>query len=120
MTDSISIKGTREGLTITCGEGDLGAMTRDLAHHLETQGAFFRGGRVALVLGDRPIEQSALAAIGDLLAKHEMILRTVVAANPAAQQAAQALGLRLVTSAAPPSSDKNSRRFNRSNCIGCP
>ena len=102
MKESISIKGTREGLTITCGPGDLSALTEDLAHHLETQGAFFRGGRVALELGDRAVKENALAAISDLLTKHKMILRTVVATNPEAQQSAQALGLRLVSPSAQP------------------
>lgn len=96
MTNSISIRGTREGLTITMGSGDLTALLDDLAQHLRSQGAFFRGGRVALELGERAMESDALAQIGELLQRHDMILRTVVTTHEATQQAAQVLGLRLV------------------------
>ena len=96
MTNSISIKGTREGLTITMGAGDLTALMADLAQHLQSQGAFFRGGRVALELGDRMMESDELAQIDDLLQQHDMILRTVVTTHPTTQRASQKLGLRLV------------------------
>ena len=96
MESTVSIKGTREGLTITLGTGDLAPLLEDLTHHLTTQGAFFRGGMVALHVGDRPITREELSRFRDLLAQHEMVLRTVVATNRATQQAARDLGLRLV------------------------
>jgi septum site-determining protein MinC len=102
MSNSISIKGTREGLTITLGSGDFDLLMGDLAQHLKTQGAFFRGGRVALELGDRAMEERALAQVNDLLKTHDMILRTVVTANAQTEQAAHALGLRLVAPAPVP------------------
>lgn len=96
MKSSVSIKGTREGLTITLGAGDLPSLLEELAHHLTTQGAFFRGGMVALHAGEQSVTREELSRIRDLLAQHEMTLRTVVATNPIAQQAAKDLGLRLV------------------------
>ena len=48
MRGAVSIKGTREGLTITLGQGEFGELFSELGEHLKTQGAFFRGGRVAL------------------------------------------------------------------------
>jgi len=96
MKGTVSIKGTRDGLTITLGSGDLPLLLEDLAQHLAAQGAFFRGGTVALHVGGRVMAAEDLSRFKDLLAQHEMILRTVVATHASTQQAARVLGLRLV------------------------
>ncbi len=96
MPGSVSIKGTREGLTITLGEGELEPMLNDLKQHLSMQEAFFKGGMVALKVGPRPLSQEDLTGIRDLLTQHQMVLRTVASANTPTQEAAQALGLRTI------------------------
>ncbi len=96
MSDTISIKGTREGLTVTIGTGDLAVLMDDLAQHLKSQGAFFRGGRVALQVGERGLNQDDLTRITELLTGHEMTLRTVVTSSRITEEAASALGLRLL------------------------
>ncbi len=101
MDGSISIKGTREGLTITLGSGDLQQIHEDLARHLKVQGAFFRGGLVALDLGQRAVDAQQIASFRELLAQHTMVLRTIVAANVATLQAAEELGLRTIAAGQP-------------------
>lgn len=101
MTNTIAIKGTREGLTITLGSGELAAVLDELASHLEAQGAFFRGGKVALRVDDLPVTPEDLTRIGDLLEKHQMVLRTVVASDEETRQAAEGLGLRALSPEAP-------------------
>ncbi len=96
MADSVSIKGTREGLTVTLGAGEFPTLLKRLDQHLATRGAFFRGGRVALQVGDRAIDQQELDQLQELLSGHGMILRTVVSVNGVTQEASNALGLRLV------------------------
>jgi len=96
MDDSISIKGTREGLTVTLRTDDLGVLLKDLAQHLDTQGAFFRGGQVALEAGDWAIDEAGLEHVSDLLTKHEMTLRTLISTNEVTQKACKAMGLRLI------------------------
>jgi septum site-determining protein MinC len=98
MANATSIKGTREGLTITLGVGEVQELISDLTQHLATQGAFFRGGHVALEIGGRALASEDLQRLGELLRKHDMILRTVVTNNGQSQQAAQGLGLRVVSS----------------------
>lgn len=97
MNKAISIRGTREGLTIALGTEDTESILSALAQHLRTQGAFFRGGMVALETESYVLSAEALAAIQQLLAQHEMVLRTVVSGNPATGAAAQGLGLRVVS-----------------------
>lgn len=101
MPNTIAIKGTREGITITLGSGQVPAVLDDLARHLETQGAFFRGGKVALQTAELAISQEDLTRIADLLNQHQMVLRTVVAADEGTRRAADALGLRVLSPEAP-------------------
>jgi len=96
MADSVSIKGTREGLTITFSDGAFPTLLKDLDQHLATRGAFFRGGRVALQVGDRAVVEEELSQIQELLSGHGMILRTVVSGSAVTQEASNALGLRLI------------------------
>jgi len=97
MSSSISIKGTRDGLTITLGSGELGKLMTSLAEHLKTQGRFFRGGRVALDLAGREASKEELAQIRDLLDGHGMMLRTVMTSDEHTEAAAKELGLHAVT-----------------------
>ena len=96
MKSAVSIKGTREGLTITLGAGEFEDLVTELSEHLKTQGAFFRGGRVALQIGDHIIDERGLTQLSEMLAQYEMVLRTVVSSNPMSQMAVHALGLRLL------------------------
>jgi septum site-determining protein MinC len=106
MKNMLSVKGTREGLTITLGEGELPSLLDDLSQHLATQGAFFRGGSVTLYIADRAMQEGDLTRISELLAQHEMVLRTVVSTNATTQEAAKAQGLRLLSEPAPTSEAK--------------
>lgn len=101
MNKLVAIRGTREGLTIALGSAATAEVLRELERHLQAQGAFFRGGIVALEVGEHPVSAEDLAAIQKLLGEYEMTLRTVLAADRKSQEAALALGLRLVSSLKP-------------------
>ncbi len=111
MKNTISIKGTREGLTITLGSGEMRDILDDLAQHLATQGEFFRGGTVALQVGDRAVAESELTEIGQLLERYEMTLRTVMTTHADTERATRVLGLRLLSQQPGPSQSgsENSR-----------
>lgn len=96
MDGAILIKGTREGLTITLGAGDTQKLHDELTKHLKVQGAFFRGGVVALNVGARPVDAHQLASFRDLLAQHTMVLRTIIADDAGTLRAAEELGLRAI------------------------
>jgi len=93
MSNSISVKGTRDGLTITIGSGEFAALTEELAAHLTTQGAFFRGGKVALRLGGRALSEEDIRYLSELLGRHDMTLRTIVTQDQETAAAAERLGL---------------------------
>ncbi len=100
MSNSISVKGTRDGLTITMGSGEFSALAQELATHLTTQGAFFRGGKVALRIGGRNLGEEDIRHLGELLGRYDMTLRTIVTEDADTAAVAQSLGLHVSGSVA--------------------
>ena len=89
----IAIKGIRQGLLVTLGEGDWGAGLAGLEARLGASPSFFRGGRVALDVGTRELSRAQLQEAHLLLARHQVELWAVVSTNPATGNAARELGL---------------------------
>lgn len=76
----ISFKGTREGLLITLGEGAWHDVLNELSVQLSRPSAqsFFKGARVILDTGGRPIAVTELEELIALFAQHEMTLSSVM------------------------------------------
>ena len=91
--DTVTIKGTSEGLVITLGEGPLHEVLAGMEARLRAKASFFLGGRVALHVGDRPLSAEQLQEIGELLQGLGMGLWAVSSDSPATVDAAQELGL---------------------------
>ena len=89
----IDIKGTSHGLIIRIGPGDWSGLTNELASRLEQTPSFFKGGRVALAVGQREVSVEKMGHIQALLAQHEVTLGTVISEMPATRAAAGRLGL---------------------------
>lgn len=77
---TISFKGTREGLSVTVGDGDW----REVMYELTTQLArpqaqsFFRGARVLLETGHRAIDVTQIEELIALLSQYDMKLSSVL------------------------------------------
>lgn len=93
MTDSLAIKGVREGLVITLPSGEQGEELDLLLGTIDARESFFRGARLALEVGDRPLSASQLGRIRDALAKREITLFAVLSGSESTQGAAADLGL---------------------------
>lgn len=90
---SISIKGTKDGLLVTLGEGKLASLVAELEERLDSTDSFFRGGQVALDVAERELSVEEIEHIQALLAQHEVTLGTVISATPITRTAARRLGL---------------------------
>jgi septum site-determining protein MinC len=90
---AISIKGIREGILITFGEGDFENTLADLGSELETQAGFLSGSRIALNVGSRELSRVQLEEVQRLLAKHGLELWTILAEGETTKQAARDLSL---------------------------
>jgi septum site-determining protein MinC len=91
--DRVRIRGTSEGLVITLGAGDLGALLKELDERLSSTASFFRGGRVALHVGPRELTTEELEALGQTISRYGVSLWAVIGDSAATQAAAEALGL---------------------------
>src|SRR5712691_7825519 len=96
MTDEpITIKGIREGLLLTIkpDAGDWPDMASRVAQRIDEQRAFFKGARVALDVGTRPVRHHELDSLKAVLTNREITLWAVVSASETTQAAARHLGL---------------------------
>jgi septum site-determining protein MinC len=93
MTETITIKGTSDGLVITLGEGSFQAVLADLEKHLTSRASFFLGGRVALRVGERPLSAEQLQTIGTIVQEMGVTLWAVEGTHPTTEAAARELGL---------------------------
>ena len=91
--DSVNIKGTRNGLLVTLGEGELVSLLAELEERLSGTASFFKGGWVALAVGRRELSIEEIGHIKALLAQNEVILGTVISEAPVTRAAARHLGL---------------------------
>ncbi|MFN8490850.1 MAG: septum site-determining protein MinC [Caldilineaceae bacterium] len=93
LNNAISIKGRTDGVSIEIGKGNWPELLSALAERLAQSSDFFRGGRVALDVGARPLMDSELQQIQELLEKVGMKLGAVRTKAERTFQAALTLGL---------------------------
>jgi septum site-determining protein MinC len=89
----IQIKGLRDGLLVTLGEGDWAYLEELLFFQIDGRSAFFRGARLALDVGDQELRVSQISKLRDALSEREVSLWAVVSKSPKTVQTAQLLGL---------------------------
>ncbi len=92
-TDTITIKGIRQGLLVTLGNRGWSDELAALEVRLGASPAFFRGGRVALDVGALELSRSEIEGARALLTHHQVELWAVVSTNPSTEAAAQELEL---------------------------
>ena len=90
-----AIKGIRDGLLITLGDGDWPEASGALLARLDETPEFFTGARVILQVGSRPLGAADLGRLREQLADHQVVLRAVLGDSGATQAAAKALGLEI-------------------------
>ncbi|MBX3064823.1 MAG: septum site-determining protein MinC [Anaerolineae bacterium] len=95
MDDPIAIKGIREGLLVTLKDpfSEWAEATARLAQRIDERRAFFKGARLALDVGDRPVRQHELDNLKAILTRREITLWAVISSSATTQGAAHNLGL---------------------------
>ena len=100
---SIIIKGIREGLSVTLpDQGSWPEALAALEARLMQAPAFFKGGRVALMIGPRVLAESDMREARDVLAHYDVTLWAVVADEVETARIASGLGLDVPPPAPPP------------------
>ncbi|MBW6471620.1 MAG: septum site-determining protein MinC [Anaerolineaceae bacterium] len=91
--DSIQIKGIREGLLITLGEGDWHDIFASLMEKITEKEKFFQGAKLAMDVGNRILHAADLGTLRDRLADKNIILWAILSNSPVTELTAQDLGL---------------------------
>lgn len=89
----MQIKGIKDGLLVTLGEGDWAELESTLLAHVEEKAAFFQGARVAIDVGNHIVRAAELGALRDRLSSKGISLWAVISNSPVTEQTAQVLGL---------------------------
>jgi septum site-determining protein MinC len=93
QTIPIQIKGLRDGLLITVGNGEWAAIEPALLEQIQAQGDFFQGARIALDVGPQVLKVNELVSLRDKLSEQGISLWAVLSESPTTEKTAQLLGL---------------------------
>jgi len=89
----IQIKGIREGLLITVGDGLWIDAQQALLEHIDSQLEFLRGARLALDVGNHVIKAAEMGQLRNQISERELMLWALMSNSPTTIQTAQTLGL---------------------------
>ena len=92
-TDTIQIKGLRDGLLISLGKGEWSVLQTLLFAQIDERSAFFDGARLALDVGYHVLRVAEMSSLRDALSERNVSLWAVVSEEPKTVQTAQLLGL---------------------------
>lgn len=90
---NLQIKGVRDGLLVSVGEGDWDDLQASLITHIVERAGFFKGARLALDVSNRILRAADLGQLRDRLADQGVVLWAVLSTSPVTEQTAQTLGL---------------------------
>jgi septum site-determining protein MinC len=95
MADSnlIQIKGLRDGLLVTLGDGGWSVLHSSLISQIDEKTEFFKGAKLALDVGNQELHVSEMTDLRDELSDREIILWAVLSTSPTTENTAQMLGL---------------------------
>jgi septum site-determining protein MinC len=89
----MQIKGIREGLLVSLGEGTWGDLQAELFQQVEERENFFQGAKLALDVGPLGLNVKELSTLRDRLSEKGISLWAVVSNSGKTEQTAQNLGL---------------------------
>jgi len=89
----IQIKGIREGLLVTLGEGPWEQVQETFLEHLDEQREFMKGARLALDVGNHMLKAAELGQLRNHISEREVTLWAVLSNSPTTERTAQTLGL---------------------------
>jgi len=93
MDQTIKIKGIREGLLISVGEGRWDETHSALINLLDEQGEFMKGARIALDVGPHELRATELSDLRSELSERQLSLWAVLSSSSQTKQTAQSFGL---------------------------
>lgn len=102
MQQAVNIKGVKDGLMITLGDGTWNDLQEVLFKHIEERLTFFNGARVALDVGNHILHAADMGILRDRLGNFGVNLWAVLSNSPTTEATAQVMGLATRLSAPKP------------------
>ncbi|MEN4041595.1 MAG: septum site-determining protein MinC [Anaerolineaceae bacterium] len=102
MQQAVNIKGVKDGLMITLGDGTWTDLQEVLFKHIEERLTFFNGARVALDVGNHILHAADMGILRDRLGNFGVNLWAVLSNSPTTEATAQVMGLATRLSAPKP------------------
>jgi septum site-determining protein MinC len=93
MRQKVQLKGIREGLLVSLGDGEWVDIESALLSQLEMQGDFLRGAKLILDVDNHALNAATLGSLRDKLSDRGLSLWAVLSNSPSTEKNAQALGL---------------------------
>jgi septum site-determining protein MinC len=90
---AVQIKGIKDGLMVTLGEGPWPELEASLLQQVEERGGFFKGARLAMDVGNHLLRAAELGSLRDKLSEKGINLWAVISTSPVTEKTAQMLGL---------------------------
>lgn len=115
MVPAIQIKGIRDSLLVSIGEGEWSELQDILLCQIDDQSSFFKGAKLALEVGNTILHAVEMSALRDRLSDRGVSLWAVLSNSPTTEKTAQMLGLATRLPAAQP---ERSNRPMESNLPG--
>lgn len=106
----VQIKGVKEGLLVTLGEGDWLDLQAALYQQIAEQETFFKGARLILDVGNQILRVTDMSTLRDHLSDAGISLWAVLSNSPTTEQTAQMLGL--ATRLPAPRPDRTMRKLD--------
>lgn len=102
MSAAIRVKGTRQGVLITLGAGEMAEITAELIDLIDSRKAFFTGGKVALQVGDRKLGPNQVTHLRERLQERDVIVWAILSTDPVTRAAVERSGLQIQLAVPPP------------------
>jgi septum site-determining protein MinC len=102
MSPEVQIKGIREGLLVSVGEGDWLEAEQALYAEIDRQGEFLKGAKLILDVEGHEINAASMGRLRDQLVDQGLSLWGVLSRSALTEQSAQAMGLATRIHAAEP------------------
>lgn len=110
MPAKVQIKGIREGLLVTLGEGAWAEVQQVLLEQIDQQAEFLRGARLAVDVGNHILRAAELGYLRNQISERQLTLWAVLSDSPTTEATAQTLGL--ATRIAKPHSEQTPPRLD--------
>ena len=89
----VQIKGVKDGLLVTLGEGAWPELRAALFQHIAEREAFFKGAKLTLDVGNQIIHAADMGSLRDQLSEMGVSLWAVLSNSPTTEQTAQMMGI---------------------------